>query len=236
MVRVREVKANRTGRLRCPICDRPVVQFVSHGNPPRPNILCPICQSKACHRLAWAWFQQHSAIFSTNRKFVHVAPERQLGCWLRRRCKQVGMDYQHGDIRDSKHTLDVLDLALESNSVDVLFACHVLNMVNDDQVAMNEIFRVLSPGGVAILPVPIHQEVAELIEADSDSAMSDRHSLFNDRDMYRKYTAEVYLDRLSSVGFQTDVFRPADVTDLHCTRWTLCDEWVQIGFKPESST
>ena len=47
------------------------------------------------------------------------------------------------------------DLPFEDNYFDLVLCNHVLEHVYDDQMAMNEIFRVLKKGGIAILQVPI---------------------------------------------------------------------------------
>jgi len=50
--------------------------------------------------------------------------------------------------------LDLRRLALDDESYDFLFASHVMEHVDDDMAALNEIYRVLKPGGLAILAVP----------------------------------------------------------------------------------
>ena len=51
---------------------------------------------------------------------------------------------------------DITNLPLPDNSYDVVFASHVLEHVPDDRKAVSEIHRILRPGGIAILPVPIY--------------------------------------------------------------------------------
>jgi hypothetical protein len=231
VVRRRAVSENRHGNLWCPICESVVVEFLPHGNPPRPDILCPVCHSKACHRLAWAWFQQNAQVFRQNGVFLHVAPEAELGKRLVGHCRQAGMKYQHGDLRDPQNPIDIMNLKLGDESVDVFFACHVLNMVPNDLLAIREVFRVLKPDGVAILPVPIHLEILETVEASAMSAPAERLELFNDELMYRKYTADEYLKRLRLVGLEPANFRPVDVSSQSRSKWMLCEEFVQTAVK-----
>ena len=58
---------------------------------------------------------------------------------------QKGVDF-HADLRD---------LPLEDGSFDVVYASHVLEHIDQDRLAIREIRRILSPGGFAILPVPV---------------------------------------------------------------------------------
>lgn len=218
--------------MRCPVCQSNIVQFLPHGRPPRPNVMCVVCRSKACHRLCWAWFNEHPEVFVPQGRFLHIAPEPELGRWIRGRCAQSQMAYQFGDIRDPQHRLDVMQLDLADQSVDVLFACHVLNMVPYDLAAMTEIFRVIKPGGLALLPVPIHADIPELIEALPTSSERDRERLFDDPFMFRKYTPSIYRDRLERTGFEVCEARPHDIRQAEADRWMLCDEWLQIGVVP----
>ncbi len=50
---------------------------------------------------------------------------------------------------------DVETLALASESIDKAICSHVLEHVLDDRAVLNEIHRVLKPGGIAVLGVPL---------------------------------------------------------------------------------
>jgi SAM-dependent methyltransferase len=50
---------------------------------------------------------------------------------------------------------DLTHLSFPDGSFDLVYASHVLEHILDDQSAIREIRRVLSVGGVAVLPVPI---------------------------------------------------------------------------------
>jgi SAM-dependent methyltransferase len=51
--------------------------------------------------------------------------------------------------------LDMRAIEMKDESVDAVFASHVLEHIREDEVALREVYRVLKPGGIAILPVPI---------------------------------------------------------------------------------
>ena len=54
--------------------------------------------------------------------------------------------------------MDLRAIGLKSESFDLVFASHVLEHIDDDEVALEEVYRILKPGGVAVLPVPIVAE------------------------------------------------------------------------------
>jgi SAM-dependent methyltransferase len=176
--------------------------------------------------LAWAYFAQHSQLFSNGGVFVHIAPEYQLGKWLKRKCKQTGMRYCPGDIRDRKHTMDIQSTGLAPESVDVLCACHVLNMVENDQLAMREIKRVLKPEGVAFIPVPIMDIFAEVTPGEGETG---RKALFNDSMMYRAYSQAEYSRRLETAGLSLGSFTPEDVQIDSAEQWKVDRVAVHIA-------
>ena len=51
--------------------------------------------------------------------------------------------------------VDLTDLPFSDSSYDFVFASHVLEHIQNDHDALAEIKRVLRPGGIAVLPVPI---------------------------------------------------------------------------------
>jgi 2-polyprenyl-3-methyl-5-hydroxy-6-metoxy-1,4-benzoquinol methylase len=56
---------------------------------------------------------------------------------------------------------DICDLPFEDNQYDVILCNHVLEHIPDDTKAMQELYRVLKPGGMAILQIP--QELSRAV-------------------------------------------------------------------------
>jgi SAM-dependent methyltransferase len=85
-------------------------------------------------------------------KVIHVAPEKELSKWLR----SISTEYLSIDISaEAMAKMDITDLELEDNSQTLIWASHVLEHVVDDRKAIAELYRVLAPGGVAFIQVPI---------------------------------------------------------------------------------
>ena len=70
-------------------------------------------------------------------------------------------------------------------SFDVLFCSHVLEHVRDDRKAMSEMFRVLKPGGWAVIQVPIATH--RTIEDPSITDPRERERLYCQSDHVRLY-------------------------------------------------
>ena len=65
---------------------------------------------------------------------------------------------------------------------------------------MKEIYRVLKKGGVAILQVPIDENLSKTYEDPTIIDSKKKSELFGQYDHVRKYGIDYY-DRLKSVGF-----------------------------------
>lgn len=76
-----------------------------------------------------------------------------------RRVMSRSFDYTSSDFDLSAHAgdicIDLQDIDLADASIDIVLTPHVLEHVPDTRRALNEIFRVLSPGGRMYLQVPL---------------------------------------------------------------------------------
>jgi len=85
---------------------------------------------------------------------LHFPPEAALSPWLR----GLFARYETSDFgrHACDHSYDLAAIDLPGESMDVVIACHVLDHVADEATALGEIRRILTRGGIAILPVPIN--------------------------------------------------------------------------------
>ena len=66
--------------------------------------------------------------------------------------------YETADLHQKgvTHQADITRMPLADNSYDVIIAHHVLEHIDNDRRAMRELFRLLTPGGVAVLSYPLN--------------------------------------------------------------------------------
>jgi SAM-dependent methyltransferase len=143
----------------CPICGWQGREFVPVVRPEygvvRPKALCPSCGALERHR-AYApyyreFFRASFASSPTARRpdVLFFAPDE---CLEKAVAGSAGSyrrsNYQSQDPRDL--SLDLHDLALPSESVDLVVMNHVLSCVADDRRAAANLYRVLRPGGLVI--------------------------------------------------------------------------------------
>lgn len=98
---------------------------------------------------------------------------------------------------------DICKLPFASNSYDIIFCNHVLEHIPDDTKAMSELYRVLKPGGMAILQIPQDLSRATTFEDDSITDPIARAKIFGQYDHVRVYGRD-YFDQLRAVGFTVD--------------------------------
>lgn len=131
---------------------------------------------------------------------LHIAPEL---CFIDRFEALENIEYITGDIESplAKVKMDIHDIPFEANTFDIVFCNHVLEHVESDIRAMEEMQRVLKPGGWAILQVPFFYPLNE--ETTEDTSITDpreRERRFGQDDHVRLYGKD-YADRIRSTGF-----------------------------------
>lgn len=132
---------------------------------------------------------------------LHIAPEL---CFMSRFEALPNLNYITADIESplAKVKMDIHDIPFKENSFDIIFCNHVLEHVRDDIQAMNEMRRVLKPGGWAILQIPFFHPIPdETFEDNSITDPREREKTFGQDDHVRLYGKD-YPKRLASVGFK----------------------------------
>lgn len=169
----------------------------------RENVLAPGTFSLERHRLFWLYLTHETSFFTTeNLRVLHFAPEQ---AFLKRFRKLKNLNYTTTDLNSpiADVKADICDLPFDENSYDFIICNHVLEHIPDDTKAMQELYRVLAPGGTAILQVPYDRNRAVTFEDDSITDKKVRAKVFGQYDHVRIYGMD-YFDKLSEIGFQVD--------------------------------
>ena len=172
-------------RFVCPVCGYRGI-FIDAPGPlgARKYGSCPECGSMERHRLQAMALDLILAGFEPEIKSaLHFAPEPGLAKILRRRFGR----YRTSDIAGGDVDIvgDMRDLPIADASFDFVFASHVLEHIAEDRRAIGELYRILKPGGIAVLPVPIVCE--ETIEYPGPVASEDGHVRGPGPDYFDRY-------------------------------------------------
>jgi len=193
----------------CTVCGRKYRKFLPYGRViKRENALCPGCLSLERHRIMWLFLKTRTVFFTADLKVLHVAPEY---CFIKRFKALNNLDYTTGDIESplADVKMDIRDIPFEADTFDVVICNHTLEHVDDDLRAMKEFYRVLKPGGWAILNSPINEKREVTYEDFSITDPAEREKHFGQRDHVREYGLD-YTDRLAEAGFtinSTDILK-----------------------------
>jgi predicted SAM-dependent methyltransferase len=186
-----------------PIDGRSFKMFLPYGyGKQRNNVLSPSTLSLERHRLLWLYLQNETDFFTTTivKKVLHFAPEQAFYKLFK---NQKNIDYTTTDLLSPLADVkaDICNLPFENDAYDVIFCNHVLEHIPDDTKAMQELFRVLKPGGMAILQIPQDLSRAKTFTDDTIVNQKERAKIFGQYDHVRVYGRD-YFDKLRSVGFQ----------------------------------
>lgn len=190
-------------KVECPVCEHSFRKFLPYGytkQTGRDNALCPRCLSLERHRLMYLYLKEKTDFFTKNLKVLHIAPEQ---CFYKRFRALENLDYTTGDLESpiADVHFDVQAIPFANETYDVVICNHVLEHVDDDTKAMSEIYRILKPGGFAILQVPQDSEAEKTYEDPTITDPSEREKHFLQKDHVRLYGLD-YAERLSAVGFK----------------------------------
>lgn len=188
----------------CPLCGWHGFAFLPFGNERqrRDDAFCPGCQSVERHRLAYVLLKDR---LGAGHRTLHVAPEPGIKPWLR----SLSNDYLSVGL--GEHVMRAMDLTrldLPDASRTLVWCSHVLEHIEDDRAAIAEMFRVLEPGGVAVLQVPIGGPTTYEDFTIRDEA--GRLAAFHQVDHVRIYGLDL-ADRLRAAGFEVTIRTSADL-------------------------
>jgi len=183
----------------CPICETGFSKFLPGPEGIKRNVKCPGCSSLERHRLLWLYLINELNILTSKIKLLSVAPEYSIQKKLR---SLKNIDYTSIDLESklAMYKVDLTNIPFEENKYDAIICYHVLEHVEDDLKAMTELFRILKPGGWAILQSPVDNTREVTFEDLRITDPIERKKVFGQDDHVRIYGRD-YSSRLKKAGF-----------------------------------
>jgi len=186
-----------------PIDGKSYRKFLPYGyENVRENVLSPGTLSLERHRLFWLYLKNETGFFTESLRVLHFAPEQ---AFYKKFRKMKNLDYITTDLNSpiADVKADICDLPFKDNKFNFIICNHVLEHIPDDTKALEEIYRILAPGGTAILQVPYKAHLETTFEDDSVTDPKERARIFGQYDHVRVYGMD-YFEKLRSIGFKVE--------------------------------
>jgi SAM-dependent methyltransferase len=136
--------------------------------------------------------------YSFSRRWIRMNHLRFIGTDLAKR--------PHIGIR-----MDLTAVPLRSGTFDAILCVHVLEEILDDRAAMDELFRLVRPGGWVLVSVPTRLD-RETYEDRSIISRKERRRAFGEEAHVRIYGRDL-VERLRRSGFDVHVDLASDIRD-----------------------
>ncbi|MBD3201266.1 MAG: methyltransferase domain-containing protein [Candidatus Lokiarchaeota archaeon] len=183
----------------CPICEKHFRKFIEFSSSQHKFIICPRDGSRKRQRLIWLFLKKYTKLFKNSLKLLYVAP---VYCFDTRFKKMKNIDYYSIDLFSSNamYKMDLTKLKFKSKSFDAVICNHVLEHIEDDILAIKEIYRVLKIDGWALITVPIDIGLEKTFENKKIQTAQERLLFYGQKDHLRLYGKD-FRERLDIVGF-----------------------------------
>ena len=219
-----------------PIDDSNYSKFLSYGyKTVRKNALCPGTLSLERHRLLWLYLDKETDFLNLNLKVLHVAPEQ---VFYKKFKKLKNWDYLTFDLNSPIADIkgDLTSTNFKDESFDLIICNHVLEHIEDDRLALNEIYRILKYNGISILQVPINVKRKNTFEDSSIKSKNQREKYFGQYDHVREYGLD-FKDRVEEAGFEVEMINYSTKIsqDLVIKYGLMKDDLIPIGKKLPSN-
>ncbi len=165
-------------KIKCNICNfQTDYQFLSNDG--RSNARCPKCGSLERHRGLIYYLKNTTDIVEHRNEVLLQSPPKAVFDKLNQRTNIVvyGVD-PYETTYGADYVMELEELTFGDDKFDYIISIHVLEHVLDDQKALNEIYRVLKPGGTALIMLPINEYLEKTI---------DQPDIINTLDLQKKY-------------------------------------------------
>lgn len=145
-----------------------------------------------------------------NGRILHFAPEENLQIKI----KQLSpLEYVRADIYPKKHDMQKIDataIPFSNDMFDFLIANHILEHIPDYHKALYEFYRILKPGGVAILQTPYSRLLKNNFEDEGVNSDELRIFFHGQEDHVRTFGEHQFLKSLEEAGFRLKIKKHTD--------------------------
>ncbi len=212
--------ANKLGKKKkCYICGNTFDHFLKYhgGNDKIPEFRkrlelvdsdrdqfgCPYCNSFDRERHLFMYFDKAN-IWERfrNARILHFAPEKNLSRKIKKLSPKEYVLADFSPKNDGIKKVDATSIPYKNDSFDVVICNHVLEHIPEYYKAMQEIQRVLLPGGMAILQTPFSKIIKRNFEDENLNTDELRWFFYGEIDHFRIFSQYQFFEDLNRAGFK----------------------------------
>ncbi len=183
-------------KFQCNICEAQLASFIQLENK---DLLCPRCGSLPRTRRLFSLLHQYQCLKG---KCLHFSPPLSL---YKKLSPDASFEYLSSDFENeflATYQFNLTDIDLNENTIDCFIAYHVLEHIEADITAMEELYRVTKIGGQGLIQTPFKK--GAIYEDASIKSPKNRLLHFGQKDHVRIYSANGLAERLTKVGFKVE--------------------------------
>ena len=165
------------------------------------NFSCPMC---GCHdrERHLAMYFDHLQLWECikDARLLHFAPEKNLSEFIVKNHPKLYIQADLQSVKPEILKIDATQIPFCENSFDFILFCHILEHISNDKQVLAELFRLLKPGGFAVLQTPFS---AILFNSFSDPAINTprlRRIFYGQEDHVRIYGQNLF-SKIIEAGF-----------------------------------
>jgi SAM-dependent methyltransferase len=151
---------------------------------------CPACGSHARHRGHIRYYRETLRLHERQGRCLYFAPEQGVLPYLK---AAPGLDVETTGFDDDgscDRRYDIMEIDAAPDTYDVVLCHRVVEHVPDDRQALRELYRILKPGGIAVISVPISRARQTTIEYGRPNPLCDDHYYDYGMDFRRRIPSE----------------------------------------------
>ena len=189
---------------------------------------CPVCRSNPRTRLYYLYLEDYFNHCSGDISLLHIAPEKQLQGLI---LSQKNVSYRSMDLVGAgvDDHCDIRNMSLYPDAhFDFVICSQVLEHVERDvDRALQELHRVISLEGKAIISVPFIKGLDCTYEDEAITTPEGRKRAYGDETHYRIYGRKDFVQKLNRMGFV--------VEDMYAKDLCSCDRAKKLGISPDTT-
>ncbi len=169
----------------------------------RIRVYCPNCMSMPRHRILTDFLNRNIQLVE-GKNILYFSVERSVSLWL----KKKKISFRSADLfKQADLKLDMQNTGLPDCSEEFIIANHVLEHVPDYKKTIEEIYRILKPGGVWICSFPIDESYATVTEEAEGYDLLDKYEIIKryGQEDHRRIFGRDSKAILTSFGFEVEL-------------------------------